>query len=98
MLENKRLTNLSSETRADSIIKELRKFTDEEALKDYDFRNLFGQMIVVNRDRLIFVVGSEDVNSIPYNPITIPISFIDTYNHKVRFTTSTCYFGIFINK
>ena len=41
LLENKRLTNLSPETRADSIIKELRKLPDEEVLKDYDFRNLF---------------------------------------------------------
>ena len=98
LLENKRLTNLSPETRADSIIKELRKFPDEEVLKDYDFRNLFKQMIVVNRDRLIFVVGSEDVNTIPYNPNAIPMSFIDSYEHKVRATTSTCYFGIYINK
>ena len=55
-------------------------------------------MIVVNRDRLIFVIGSEDINGIPYNPNTIPMSFIDTYDHKVRSTTTTCYFGIFINK
>ena len=98
LLENKRLTNLSPETRADSIIKELRKFPNEEVLKDYDFRNLFRQMIVVNRDRLIFVVGSDDVNTIPYNPNAIPIAFIDSYDHKVRSTITTCYFGIFINK
>lgn len=98
LLENKRLTNLSPETRADSIIKELRKFPDEEVLKDYDFRNLFKQMIVVNRDRLIFVVGSDDVNTIPYNPNAIPMAFIDSYDHKVRSTITTCYFGIFINK
>ena len=55
-------------------------------------------MIVVNKDRLIFVIASDDMNAIPYKPNTIPMLFIDTYDHKVRSTTSTCYFGIFINK
>lgn len=55
-------------------------------------------MIVVKRDRLIFAVGSEDVDTIPYNPNAIPMSLIDSYDHKVRSTITTYYFGIFINK
>ncbi len=98
ILENKRLVNLSPEGRADLIIKTLRDFPDDSILGDYDFRALFKQMIVVNRDRLIFVIGSGNMDSIPYNPNAIPMSFIDTYDHKVRSTTTTCYFGIFINK
>lgn len=43
-------------------------------------------MIVVNRDGLIFAVGLEDVDTIPYNPNAIPMSLIDSYDHKVRST------------
>lgn len=96
--ENKRLMNISPEGRANSIIKELRDFPNEEVLNDYDFRKLFKQMIVINRNRLIFVLGSENMDTIPFNPNTIPMSFIESYDHKVRSTTSTCYFGIYINK
>ena len=98
ILENDRLMNVSPEGRANSIIKELRKFPEDEVLEDYDFRKLFKQMIVVNRDRLIFVLGSESMDNIPYNPNAIPMTFIERYDHKVRSTTTTCYFGIYINK
>ena len=98
ILENQRLINVSPEARADSIIKTLRDFPSEPVLGDYDFRSLFKQMIVVNRDRLIFVIGSNDMSKIPHNPNAIPMSFIDSYEHKVRATATTCYFGIFINK
>jgi len=92
------LINISPESRADLIIKTLRDFPNEPILGDYDFRSLFKQMIVVNRNRLIFVIGSGNMDTIPYNPNAIPMSFIDSYEHKVRATTSTCYFGIYINK
>ena len=98
ILENQRLINVSPEARADSIIKTLRDFPSDPILGDYDFRSLFKQMIVVNRDRLIFVIGSNDMSKILHNPNAIPMSFIDSYEHKVRATTTTCYFGIFINK
>ena len=98
LLENQRITNFNPESRATSIIKELRKFPDEDDIGDYDFRKLFKQMIVINRDRLIFVIGSDDMNNLPRNPNKIPMMFIESYTYKVRSTTSTCYFGICINK
>lgn len=98
VLENERLINMSPEARANSIIGELRKIPDCDDIGDFDFRNLFKNVIIVKRDRLIFVVGSDDLSKLPYNPNTVPMSFIETYDHKVRSTTTTCYFGIYINK
>lgn len=83
---------------ADSIIKILRDFPTESFLDDHNFRNLFREMIVINIDRLIFILGSKDMDKIPYSLNAIPISFIDSYRHEVRAITTVCYFGIFINK
>ena len=98
LIENERLINLSPESRALSIIKELRKFPDDEDLGDYNFRNLFKNVIVINRDRLIFIVGSSDLTKIPMNINKVPMTFIETYDHRIRSTTYTCQFGIYINK
>lgn len=96
--ENERITNIRPESRVASIIRELRKFPNEEDIGTYDFRRLFKQMIVINRDRLIFVIGSDDMDKLPRNPNSIPMLFVESYKYKVRSTTSTCYFGICINK
>ncbi len=82
----------------DSIIKILRDFLTESFLDDYDFRNLFREMIVINIDRLIFVLGSKDMDKIPYSLNAKPISFIDSYRHKVTAINTVCCFEIFINK
>lgn len=87
LIENERLTNLSPESRALSIIKELRKFSDDEDLGVYNFRNLFKNVIVINRDRLIFIVGSSDLSKIPMNINKVPMTFIETYDHRIRRTT-----------
>ena len=56
-------------------------------------------MIVVNnRDRLIFAVGLEEVDTIPYNPNAIPMSLIDSYDHKVRSTINNLLLQDIINK
>ena len=56
-------------------------------------------MIVVNnRDRLIFAVGLEEVDTIPYNPNAIPMSLIDSYGHKVRSTINNLLLQDIINK
>lgn len=84
--------------RASEVMKALRDFPDDVRIGDYDFRKLFKRLIVVSRDRLIFVLGSEDLSSLPYNPQTIPMRFIESYHYKVRATWSICHFGIYINR
>lgn len=97
-LENEGLKSIDPKARASEVMKALRDFPDDVRIGDYDFRKLFKRLIVVSRDRLIFVLGSEDLSSLPYNPQTIPMRFIESYRYKVRATWSICHFGIYINR
>ena len=92
------LKSIDPKARASEVMKALRDFPDDVRIGDYDFRKLFKRLIVVSRDRLIFVLGSEDLSSLPYNPQTIPMRFIESYRYKVRATWSICHFGIYINR
>ena len=98
ILENERLITSNADSRANEIIKELRAFPDGNTVGDYDFRKLFKKMIVINRDRLAFVVGSSDTNKIPLNPNTITIKYIESFDYVIRSTGYTCHFGVYINK
>lgn len=98
VLENERLIFLNPEQRANEIIQELRNFPEGDKIGDYDFRKLFKNVIVINRDKLIFIVGSDDAEKIPHNPNAIPMSFIENYSYKLRSTTYRCNFGIYIIK
>lgn len=98
VLENEWLIEANPETRVNEIIKELHKFPSSDKVGDYDFRKFFKRMIVINRDRLIFVVGSENLEGLPYNPQSINMKFIESYKYRLRCTWFTCYFGIYINK
>ena len=98
ILENERLITSNADSRANEIIKELRAFPDGNTVGDYDFRKLFKKMIVINRDRLAFVVGSDDMDKIPLNPNTITMKYIESFDYVIRSTRYTCHFGIYINK
>ena len=98
VLENERLIYLKSETRVNEMINELRKMPDNDSIGSYDFRHLFKRLIIVNRTRLIFVIGSDDMDKVPLNPNAIPMMFIENYSYKVRATKYNCSFGIYINK
>ena len=97
ILENERLITSNADSRANEIIKELRAFPGN-TIGDYDFRKLFKKMIVINRDRLAFVVGSGDMDKIPLNPNTITMKYIESFDYVIRSTGYTCHFGIYINK
>ncbi len=97
-LENESLKSIDPKVRANEIIKALHEFPNEEKLGDYNFRNLFKRVIVIKRNRLVFVLGNEDLSELPYNPQSIPMKFIESYRYKVRATWSNCYFGIYINR
>ena len=98
ILENERLITSNADSRANEIIKELRAFPDGNTIGDYDFRKLFKKMIVISRDRLAFVVGSDDMDKIPLNPNTITMKYIESFDYVIRSTGYTCHFGIYINK
>ena len=98
ILENERLITSNADSRANEIIKELRAFPDGNTVGDYDFRKLFKKMIVINRDRLAFVVGSGDMDKIPLNPNTITMKCIESFDYVIRSTGYTCHFGVYINK
>ena len=98
ILENERLITSNADSRANEIIKELRAFPDGNTIGDYDFRKLFKKMIVISRDRLAFVVGSDDMDKIPLNSNTITIKYIESFDYVIRSTGYTCHFGIYINK
>ena len=98
ILENERLITSNADSRANEIIKELRAFPDGNTVGDYDFRKLFKKMIVINRDRLAFVVGSGDMDKIPLNPNTITMKYIESFEYIIRSTGYTCHFGVYINK
>ena len=98
VLNNKKITIANPEKRVQLIIDELRKFPKDDSIGDYDFRKLFKKVIIINRDRLIFVIGSDDMSKIPYNPNSIPMSFIETMDYKFRSRTFTTQFGILVNR
>ncbi|MBO6280082.1 MAG: hypothetical protein J6M95_00680 [Bacilli bacterium] len=98
VLNNKKITIANPEKRVQLIIDELRRFPKDDSIGDYDFRKLFKKVIIINRDRLIFVIGSDDMSKIPYNPNSIPMSFIETMDYKFRSRTFTTQFGILVNR
>ncbi|MBR0295610.1 MAG: recombinase family protein [Bacilli bacterium] len=97
-LENEIITSINPAARTEEIIKTLRTFPDVDSIGDFNFRALFKRLVIVNRDRLIFVVGDDDLNKLPNNINKIALEFIETFDYRVRSTTSRCTFGIYINK
>lgn len=98
ILENEKTTTINPSCIADSIINELRAFPDDESIGNYDFRKLFKRLVVINRDRLVFVIGSDDLSKLPLNPNEISMGFVKSYDYVIRSSSFRCLFGIFINK
>ena len=59
------------------------------------YRKLFKKVIVYNRNKLVFIIGNDDISKLPkkINP-----QFQTSIEYKIRKTTFTCKFGIYINK
>ena len=98
VLENERLTLLKPESIAEEVIQELKKAPEADSIGDYDFRKIFKNMIVINRDKLLFVIGSADMSKVPLNPYSLIPHFNGTYQRKERSMTYLTQFGIYINK
>ena len=61
---------------------ELRAFPDGESIGNYDFRKLFKRLVVINRDRLVFVIGSDDLSKLPLNPNAISMGFVRYFGYR----------------
>ena len=94
MLETKILIEKSS-INTDSIIKSIKDANNITDINNIDFRNIFSKVVVINRDKLIFVIGDINMEKINENTKTI---FNGTINHQERATIFTTEFGIVIGK
>ena len=98
ILKNEIITSTNPAARTEEIMRALKRFPETDSIGDFNFRTLFKRLVVVNRDRLIFIIGSDDLSKLPHNYNKIALEFIDTFEYRVRSTTSRCTFGIYINK
>lgn len=72
----------------------IKQINNIESLSNLHYRDLFSKMIVVKRDKLIFVIGNFDKEKIDINAKTL---FNGTIKHKERATIFTTEFGIAIH-
>ena len=95
-LQNKILTMETADEKASEIIKELKEIPENlESLENIDFKKILKRLIVINRNQLVFIVGSDDISNLPNSFETI---FNSTFQYRIRKTYYTCSFGIYINK
>ncbi len=71
-LQNKILTMETSEEHASEIIRELKKIPENlESIENIDFKKILKRLVVINRNKLVFIVGSEDISNLPNSFETI---------------------------
>ena len=92
-LENKLLTTNNPQNKTKRIMNYLNKIYSLKSLDDFNFRNIFSKVIVVKKDKLIFVIGDTDYSKINFNSL---LQFTGIYNYKIRKTTYTAEFGLII--
>ena len=92
-LENTLLTTNNPQNKTKRIMKEINKIYSLKSLDGFNFRNIFSKVIVVKRDKLIFVIGDADYSKISTNSL---LQFTGTYTYKIRKTKCTTEFGIII--
>jgi DNA invertase Pin-like site-specific DNA recombinase len=95
VIENEIITKMNPQARAKNIITELRNCPDGDSIGEYEFKKLFKRVVIYKRDKLVFIIGSDDMSKLPKK--TEP-SFSCSYKYKIRKTTFICNFGIYINR
>ncbi len=86
----------TADEKASEIIKELKEIPENlKSLENIDFKRILKRLIVINRNQLVFIVGSDDISNLPNSFDTI---FNSTFQYRIRKTYYTCSFGIYINK
>ena len=94
-LENELLTQINPKEKADQIIKTLREMPVQDNANGLKFRKLFCHVIAYSRDKLLFIIGNENLKNIPKTPQFL---FKGEHSYKIRCTTYKTEFGIYINK
>jgi hypothetical protein len=94
-IENDMLTSVNPEARARSVIAELCRFPDAKSIGNLDFRGLFKKVVIFSRDKLMFILGSDDMTKLPKKMVP---TFTGSYKYKIRKTSYVCIFGIYINR
>jgi len=95
VIENEIITKMNPQARAKNIITELRNCPNDESIGDYEFKKLFKRVVIYKRDKLVFIIGNENMSKLPRK---IEPSFTCCYKYKIRKTTFICNFGIYINR
>lgn len=95
LLQNQILTMETAEDKAGEIINQLKKIPENlESLDNIDFKSILKNVIVINRNELVFLVGSEDINHLPNK---LQPLFETNCEYKIRKTRFICRAGIYIN-
>ena len=94
-LENELLTQINPKEKADQIIKSLKQMPLQDNAEGIKFRKLFCHVIAYSRDKLLFIIGNDNLKNIPKDP---PFLFKGEHSYKIRCTTYKTEFGIYINK
>ena len=59
------------------------------------FRNIVFHFIAYSKDKLLFVIGIDNLKAIPKRP---PFLLKGDHSYKIRYITYKIEFGLFINK
>lgn len=84
-----------SNDRMDTLLDIIKKYKPTDSIQDINFRDLFTNIIVINRDKLFFTIGNVKTESINENTSSL---FSGKLDHKERATTFTTEFGIIIGE
>ncbi len=94
-LQNQIVSKEEYDQRINNLLDAVKSFPDEyEGIGDTNYRSIFSNAVVVNKDLIYFIIGNSDIK-LPLKP---KLLFKSSIEYKVRLTTFTTQFGILINK
>lgn len=77
------------------ILELIKQINSVKTIDDIPFKDIFSRVIVIDRDHLIFVIGSPNLENID---VTQKTYFSSKIIYRVRKTNFECEFGVIINK
>lgn len=92
MHENKK--SLSND-RIDILLDIIKNYEPNDSIHDINFRDLFANIIEVNRDQLFFTIVNDNAELANKNT---PLLFSDKLDHKEKATIFTTEFGVIIDE
>ena len=94
LIQNNMFQNLNPDEFANSYVMNLKETKRVETTEDYDFEKLFKKVVVINRNEIRFIIGSEDISKINFSKKPL---FTGSVKYKERQTWFTANFGVIIN-